>query len=488
VEGVRAGDGIDRHDDDQNPRNQMSATAGPATVESVDPATGETIATHEIFSGGQVDAALARSHEAFGGWRRAPWSRRSELMGGVARELRASAEELAATVVGEMGKPVTEALAEVEKCARAAEYYAEHGEEFLAPEPIDAGDDRRVVVHKRPLGPVLAIMPWNYPLWQAMRAAAPIVSAGNTFVLKHASNVTGCGLALEGVFGRAGAEPGVFGTIVVSGREAGALIGDRRIAGVTLTGSDAAGVSVGEAAGRAIKPVVLELGGSDPFIVLADADLEKAVGTALTARFQNTGQSCIAAKRFIVVEEVAEEFEARFAEAASGLRRGAPTDPGTRLGPMAREDLRDELAAIVDSSVAKGARLLTGGTVPEEPGAWYEPTVLAADADSGAPVLREETFGPVAAVARVADEAAAIAAANDSRFGLGCSLWTKDLGRAEALSAEIEAGMVFVNAMTASDPRIPFGGVKRSGVGRELGGEFGMRAFLNLQAVALVEG
>ncbi|HEX4730989.1 MAG TPA: NAD-dependent succinate-semialdehyde dehydrogenase [Solirubrobacterales bacterium] len=466
----------------------MSATAGPATIESIDPANGEVVETYEIFSEGQIDAALDLTHSAFRDYRRAPWAERSELMNGVARELRAMGDELADTVSREMGKPIKEAHAEVEKCAWAAEYYAENGESFLAPEPIETGDGRRIAVHKRPLGVVLAIMPWNYPLWQAMRAAAPIVSAGNCFVLKHASNVTGCGLLLEQVFERAGAAPGVFKTIVVSGRKASELIGDRRIAGVTLTGSDAAGVAVGEAAGRAIKPAVLELGGSDPFIVLHDANLDKAVETAVTARFQNTGQSCIASKRFIVVEAVADEFEQRFAEAASKLRRGAPLDPETQLGPMAREDLRDELAGIVRASEAAGAKILTGGETPDEAGAWYEPTVISAKAGSDAPVLREETFGPVAAVARVADEAAAIAEANDSQFGLGSSLWTTDLERAEKLSAEIEAGMVFVNAMTASDPRIPFGGVKRSGIGRELGGEFGMRAFVNMQAVALTEG
>lgn len=454
-------------------------------VESIDPASGELLERYEVFSAEQIDAALTIAATAFGRWRRSPWPERSELMQAVAHELRAEAESLAETVSREMGKPISEAKAEVEKCAWAAEHYASHGEEFLAPEPIETGDGRRVAVHKRALGVVLAVMPWNYPLWQAMRAAAPIVSAGNCFVLKHASNVSGCGLALERVFKRAGAEPGLFTTVIVPGREAAAMIADPRIAGATLTGSDAAGVSIGEAAGRELKPVVLELGGSDPFIVLADADLDKAVEVGVTARFQNAGQSCIASKRFVVVEAVAEEFEARFAEAAAGLRRGAPMDPETQLGPMAREDLRDELAGLVADSVSAGARVLTGASAPEGPGAWYEPTVLAAEASSTAPVLREETFGPVAAVARVADEKAAIAAANDSRFGLGCSLWTRDLERAEALSEEIEAGMVFVNALTASDPRIPFGGVKRSGVGRELGGEIGMRAFLNLQAVAL---
>ncbi len=465
----------------------MSATAGPATIESIDPANGEVVETYELFSEGQIDAALDLAHGAFGDWRRAEWSRRAELMNGVARELRAMGDELVNTVSREMGKPITEAKAEVEKCAWAAEYYGEHGGAFVAPEPVDTGDGRRVAVHKRPLGVVLAIMPWNYPLWQAMRAAVPIVSAGDCFLLKHASNVTGCGLLLEQVFERAGAAPGVFKTIVVSGRKASELIGDRRIAGVTLTGSDAAGVAVGEAAGRAIKPAVLELGGSDPFIVLDDADLDRAVEVAVTARFQNTGQSCIAAKRFIVVEAVAEEFEERFAAAARSLRRGAPLDPETQLGPMAREDLRDELAGIVRASEAAGARIVTGGEAPDEKGAWYEPTIVSASGDSQAPVMREETFGPVAAVARVADEAAAIALANESEFGLGSSLWTQDLERAERLAAEIEAGMVFVNAMTASDPRIPFGGVKRSGIGRELGGEFGMRAFVNMQSVAITE-
>ncbi|HTT95321.1 MAG TPA: NAD-dependent succinate-semialdehyde dehydrogenase [Solirubrobacterales bacterium] len=457
-----------------------------AVVESIDPANGERFETYEIFDDARIDAALDTAHAAFRRRRKSPWPERAELLSAVARELRAASEELARTVSREMGKPIAEAEAEVEKCAWAADYYAEHGGALLASEPIETGDGRRVAVHKRPLGVVLAIMPWNYPLWQAIRAAAPIVSAGNAFVLKHASNVTGCGLLLEEVFERAGAE-GLFKTIVVGGRKASELIGDRRIAGVTLTGSDAAGVSVGEAAGRAIKPVVLELGGSDPFIVLGDANLEKAVEVAVTARFQNTGQSCIAAKRFIVVESAAAEFEERFAAAAKELRRGAPVDPETQLGPMAREDLRDELAGIVDASVAAGAKVLTGGAAPAEPGAWYEPTVVSAVAGSDAPVLREETFGPVAAVARVADEAEAIAIANDSEFGLGCSLWTDDLERAEALSADIESGMVFVNAMTASDPRIPFGGVKRSGVGRELGGEFGMRAFLNLQAVVITQ-
>jgi acyl-CoA reductase-like NAD-dependent aldehyde dehydrogenase len=462
----------------------MNSGVGTAVVESIDPANGELFETYEVFSESAIDEALGVASAAFDAWRKSPWSERSALMSGVAREFRADSEAIANTVSREMGKPITEALAEVEKCAWTCDYYAEHGEEYLRPEPVDLGDERRVTIQKRPLGTVLAIMPWNYPLWQVIRAAAPIVSAGNCFALKHASNVTGCALWLEKVFAKAGAAKGVFTTLIIPGRRTSELIADPRIHAVTLTGSDAAGVAVGEAAGRAIKPVVLELGGSDPFIVLADADIDKAVEVAVKARFQNTGQSCIAAKRFIVVEAAADAFEEAFAAGASALHRGAPLDPETQIGPMAREDLRDELAGIVDASVKAGGRVLTGASAPDEKGAWYEPTVLAGLPDD-APAFREETFGPVAAVARVADEAAAVAFANQSEFGLGCSLWTTDLDRATALSAEIESGMVFVNAMTASDPRIPFGGVKRSGVGRELGGEIGMRAFLNLQTLAM---
>jgi succinate-semialdehyde dehydrogenase/glutarate-semialdehyde dehydrogenase len=464
----------------------MNSGAGTAVVESIDPANGELFETYEIFTESAIEEALGVASTSFESWRKTSWGDRSALMSAVASEFRADADDIAKTVSREMGKPITEALAEVEKCAWACDYYAENGEEFLAAEPIDTGDGRRIAVHKRPLGTVLAIMPWNYPLWQAIRAAAPIISAGNVFAMKHASNVTGSGLWLEKVFERAGAAKGVFTTLIVPGSKTAALISDPRVHGVTLTGSDAAGVAVGEAAGREIKPVVLELGGSDPFIVLADADIEKAVEVAVKARFQNTGQSCIAAKRFIVVEGAADAFEEAFAAKAAELHRGSPLDPDTELGPMAREDLRDELAGIVEKSVAAGGRVLTGASAPDEKGAWYEPTVLTGLPED-APALREETFGPVAAVARVADEAAAIALANDSQFGLGCSLWTTDLDRAEALSADIESGMVFVNAMTASDPRLPFGGVKRSGVGRELGGEFGMRAFLNLQTVAMTE-
>jgi acyl-CoA reductase-like NAD-dependent aldehyde dehydrogenase len=464
-----------------------AAQAGTAVLESVNPANGELLNTFDVFTGERVEAKLEQAVEGFHAWRRFPWERRAELLRQVAVELRADAENLARTVSEEMGKPITEGLAEVEKCAWCFEYYAEHGEGFLRPEPVDTDDGREVAIHKRPLGVILAVMPWNYPLWQALRCAAPITGGGNAFLLKHASNVTGCALALEQVFVRSGLPDGVFSTLVIPGSRAGALVADSRIAGVTLTGSDQAGSAVGAEAGRAVKPIVLELGGSDPFIVLDDVDLDRVVEVAVNARFQNTGQSCVAAKRFIVVESRAEEFEQRFGHAASGLLRGDPLNSETQLGPMARVDLRDELAELVDASLAAGARALTGAKVPDQPGAWYEPTILV-DLPADAPVLREETFGPVAAVVRVANEQEAVAAANDSIYGLGCSLWTDDLERAQALAADIEAGMVFVNAMTASDPRIPFGGVKRSGHGRELGGGIGMGEFLNLQTVAVAAG
>jgi acyl-CoA reductase-like NAD-dependent aldehyde dehydrogenase len=455
-----------------------------ATISSIDPSSGEEIEVFALSTEAEIEAALAAASARFAEWRRTSPAERAQVLNAVAAQLREDADELARLVTREMGKPVTESLAEVQKCAWACEYYAEHCEEFVAAVPVETDDGRRVSVAKRPLGVVLAIMPWNFPLWQALRCAAPIIAGGNCFALKHASNVTGCGLALERVFLWAGAPEGLFKTLVVPGRETARLIEDPRIAAVTITGSDAAGAQVGSVAGREIKPIVMELGGSDPFIVLGDADIERAIDVAVTARFQNTGQSCVASKRFIVVESVADEFEAGFAAGAARLRRGLPLNRETQLGPMAREDLRDELAGIVEATVAAGARVLTGASAPEEAGAWYEPTVLGS-VPFDAPAFREETFGPVAAVIRVADEAAAIAAANDSPYGLGSSLWTEDLDRAAALAGEIEAGMVFVNAMTASDPRLPFGGVKRSGVGRELGGEFGMRAFFNLQTVAL---
>ncbi len=466
----------------------MSATAGPATVESIDPANGELVETYEVFTEGQIDAALDLSHGAFRTYSRSPWSERSALMSAVAREMRAMGDEFAKTVSREMGKPLKEAEAEVEKCAWAADHYAEHGERYLAPEPVDAGEGRRVTVYKRPLGPVLAIMPWNYPLWQAMRAATPIVSAGNTFVLKHASNVTGCALLLEQAFERAGAAPGVFKTIVVSGRKASELIGDRRISAVTLTGSDAAGVAVGEAAGRAIKPVVLELGGSDPFIVLHDANLEKAVEVgghrALPEHRPELHRGEAVHRRRGGRRRVRAALR-RGGEGPAPRRAVRPRDPARPDGPRgpARRARRDR------------PRLRVGGRQASSPAA--RPLTSPVPGTSRRWSARRPTRTPRCCAKRPSARSprwsasptrtAAIELANDSEFGLGSSVWTEDLERAEKLSAGIEAGMVFVNAMTASDPRIPFGGVKRSGIGRELGGEFGIRAFVNMQAVALTE-
>lgn len=456
----------------------MSTTAPHVT--SVDPATGAELARHLQHDEAALDAALTRAHDAQRAWRSASFERRAEVLLGIAAELRAEQERIAELITAEMGKTLREARAEVEKSAWVCEYYAAEGAGQLARETIDTGGARETYVQFPPLGVVLAVMPWNYPVWQVMRAAAPALMAGNTVVLKHASNVTGSALLLAEVVGRV--ERSLLETIVVPGRAVAAVIADDRIAAVTLTGSEAAGVSVAEACATALKPSVLELGGSDPFIVLGDADVEAAAQEAVKARFSNTGQSCVAAKRFIVVESIAEAFEEAFAAAAGALVMGAPRD-AVDLGPMARVDLRDELADQVARGVAAGGRVLTGGTVPDGPGAFYPPTVVGAVAPDS-PLAREETFGPAAAVLRVPDEADAIALANASPYGLSSSLWTQDRERAKALAASIEAGAVFVNAMTASDPRMPFGGVKRSGWGRELGA-FGIREFVNVQAITV---
>ena len=448
-------------------------------VTSVDPSSGEQIARHPLHDGAAVDAALERARTTQRRWWEAGFERRAETLRGFAQALRDDREQLAALITAEMGKTLREARAEVEKSAWACEHYAEHGAAMLAREPIEAGWSETYVQFP-PLGVVLAVMPWNYPVWQVMRAAAPALMAGNAIVLKHASNVTGCALRLAETLARV--EPGLVEVVVAAGRDVAALIADERIAAVTLTGSEGAGVAVATACARALKPSVLELGGSDPFVVLADADVEAAAATAVRARFSNTGQSCVAAKRFIVVEAVADAFEEAFAAAAGRLSLGDPREE-VDLGPMARVDLRDELAGQVARGLAAGGRVLVGGTVPERPGAWYPPTVVGGVAPDS-PLAREETFGPAAAVLRVPDEAAAIALANASPYGLSSSLWSRDVERAKGLARRIEAGAVFVNTMTASDPRVPFGGVKRSGWGRELG-SFGIREFVNVQAVTV---
>jgi acyl-CoA reductase-like NAD-dependent aldehyde dehydrogenase len=452
------------------------------TIQSINPATEEVIETFEPYSAAQIDEILTTVASAQKRWRDRSFAERADVLRQVAALLRERKDELARAATSEMGKPIVESEAEVEKCAWVCEYYAEGAERFLADEQAPSTATESYVAY-RPLGVLLAIMPWNFPYWQALRAAAPALMAGNAVVLKHASNVTRCALEIERLFEDAAPDT-IFRTIVTPGSEVDALIADRRIAAVTLTGSDAAGVAVASAAGHALKKTVLELGGSDAFIVLEDADLDAAAQMAVRARFQNTGQSCIAAKRFIVVEGAAEDFEKKFVEAAEKLKVGDPLDRATQIGPVARGDLRETLAEQVKQSVAMGAKIALGGKSiagPSGKGYYYAPTILT-HVTPDMPVFREETFGPAAAVIRARDAEHAVELANDSEFGLGGNLWTRDLARARELARLLESGGVFINGMTASDPRLPFGGVKRSGYGRELS-LAGIREFVNVQTV-----
>ena len=450
------------------------------SVQSVNPATGEVLETLEEMSKAQIEQALARAHAAFLEWRTRPFADRARLMRAAAKELRASKAEYAMTMTREMGKPITQAEAEVEKSARTCDYYAEHAEAFLAEQPRET-DAARSYVRFDPLGVVLAVMPWNFPYWQVFRFAAPALMAGNGGILKHASNVPRCALEIEQVFRRAGFPDGLFQTVLTNPAGVKEIIADPRIVAATLTGSERAGMAVAEQAGRMLKKTVLELGGSDPFIVLADADVDAAARAAADARLINSGQSCIAAKRFIVVEPVVDRFLERFKSALGARRMGDPTSRETEVGPQARVDLRDQLHAQVAESIKRGAQRMLGGEMPAGKGAFYPPTLLAA-VDKGMPAFDEETFGPVAAVIRAKDEADAVRLANDSPYGLGASVWTRDRAGAERVAAQIEAGSVFVNSLVKSDPRLPFGGIKRSGYGRELS-EYGIREFVNIKSV-----
>ncbi len=450
-------------------------------IATINPATGETLRSFDALTDAQVEETLRRAADAFTRHRRTSLAERAEKMRRAGEPREAEKERWARLMTTEMGKTLAAARAEAEKCAWVCRHYAQHAAGMLAPRPVDVGGSARGEVHFLPLGVVLAVMPWNFPFWQVFRFAAPGLMAGNVGLLKHASNVPQCALALEEILVRGGFEEGVFRALLGGSDAVAGLLDDPRVAAATLTGSTPAGQSVAERAGRNLKKTVLELGGSDPFIVMPSADLDAAARTAARARCSNNGQSCIAAKRFIVHADVADAFAERFVREMRALRVGDPLADGTDVGPLATAAIRDEVAEQVRRSVDAGARVLTGGEPLDGPGFFYPPTILA-DIPESAPAYREEVFGPVASLFRVANTDEAIALANDSPFGLGSSVWTRDEEERRRFVAEIEAGMTYVNAMVASDPRLPFGGVKRSGYGRELG-EFGIHEFVNIKAV-----
>jgi succinate-semialdehyde dehydrogenase/glutarate-semialdehyde dehydrogenase len=447
---------------------------------TINPATEELLAEFPEDTPQSVDAKLDKARGAFLEWRTLSVQERSVPLRAAAEYLRANKDRLAGLITLEMGKPIVEAEAEIEKCAFGCDYFGLHAHEFLADRPATSNATESYLTFE-PLGTILAIMPWNFPFWQVFRFAAPALMAGNTAVMKHAASVPQCAQAIAGVFHEAGFPDGVFQSIFVSNDRVQPIIEDERIHAVTLTGSDIAGAKVAEESGRVLKKTVLELGGSDPFIVLSDADLDFTVRMAVNARYQNTGQSCIAAKRFIVADRLFDDFLALFSEAVEGLAAGDPSERETKIGPLAREDLRDRLEEQVRRSIEQGARVVTGGHRPERRGYYYTPTVLT-DVRPGMPAFDEETFGPVAAVIRAADREEAITLANRNRYGLGASLWTQNVDEAKQIARRIEAGMVFVNGIVASDPRLPFGGIKRSGYGRELS-EFGIHEFVNVKTV-----
>jgi succinate-semialdehyde dehydrogenase/glutarate-semialdehyde dehydrogenase len=454
-------------------------------IQSINPATEELIASYDPMTMQQVEEVLAEARQAFLEWRETSIDERAALVRKAGEHLRANQERYAMLATAEMGKPITQAEAEVEKSATGCDFYADNGAHFLADRAVDSPAHESYVSFQ-PLGVVLAVMPWNFPYWQAFRCAIPALMAGNTVVLKHASNVTGCARAIEEVFTAAGFPDGVFRTLVLESKDVDRVIEDPRIVAVALTGSDVTGSKVAAKAGALLKKTVLELGGSDPFIVLDDADVEGAVDFAVRSRFQNAGQSCIAAKRFLVVETIADRFEHLFKEAAEALVLGDPTDRNTKMGPLARADLREGLEQQCAATIEQGAKLVTGGKRLDRKGYYYAPTLLS-DVTPEMPAFREETFGPLAAIIRVKDVDEAISLANDSPYGLGGNIWTRDVARAKELARRVESGTVSINGMVASHPRLPFGGVKRSGYGRELS-SFGIREFTNIQAVWIEQG
>ena len=451
------------------------------TWQTINPASGAVVASYEETSPDAVQAIIASAHQAYLEWRQTSFRERAALMRRAAEVLRGNAREYARLMAEEMGKPIRDGIAEIQKCAGGCDYFAENAERFLAPEPV-ATEARKSYVAFNPLGVVLAVMPWNFPFWQVFRFAAPGLMAGNAAVLKHASNVSGCALAIEQVFRKAGFPEHLFRTLLIGSKQVTAVIEHPLVRAVTLTGSGPAGRAVASKAGAMLKKTVLELGGSDPYLVLEDANLEQAAALCTKGRLINMGQSCIAAKRFIVVDKVRSRFEELFVERMSAAKFGDPLSEQTELGPLARHDLRDTLHDQVQRSVAMGARCLLGGKIPDGRGAYYPPTVLT-DVEKGMPAYEEELFGPVAAVIPVKDEEAAIAVANASVFGLGGAVLTGDRERGERIARErIESGSVFVNEAVRSDARLPFGGVKESGYGRELS-NYGIKEFVNIKSV-----
>src|SRR5438094_4910492 len=449
-------------------------------ITSINPTIGEILKDFSAFNDAEIEKRLSRADRAFLRYRRKRFAKRAQLMMTVASLLHAEKDELARVITLEMGKLFRAALEEIEKCARACRFYAENGERFLEDE-VAQTDAARSYVRYEPLGPVLAIMPWNFPFWQVFRFAAPALMAGNVGVLKHAANVPQCALAIEKIICRAGFEDGVFQALLIESTQVEKAIIDPRIKAVTLTGSEKAGSAVASTAARQIKKSVLELGGSYPFIVMPSADFEAALATAVKARTINSGQSCIAGKRFLVADQVYDRFLDQFVERMRALKVGDPFDEATEIGPLATEQILEDVHEQVQKSIAAGAKLLTGGNRIHGPGFFYEPTVLV-DVPKDSPAYREEVFGPVASVFRVRDAVDAVELANDSTFGLGASAWTNDPAERELFASELETGMVFINAMVASDPRLPFGGVKRSGFGRELGAA-GIREFTNAKTI-----
>jgi succinate-semialdehyde dehydrogenase/glutarate-semialdehyde dehydrogenase len=451
------------------------------SVESINPTTGEILKKYDEMTPEEIAATIEAADRAFASWRKTSFDERARQMRAAGRILREKTDEYARLMADEMGKPLAEGRAEAEKCAWVCEYYAENAEQFLAREEIQTEASRSFVTFE-PLGVVMAVMPWNFPFWQVFRFAAPGLMAGNTGVLKHSSNVQGCALAIEAVFREAGFPDDVFRTLVIGSRLVDQAIEHPKVRAVTLTGSTPAGRAVASRAGELLKKTVLELGGSDPYVILEDADLGPATEACVSSRLINGGQSCIAAKRFIVPGKIRGEFEKLFVERMKARKMGNPLHDDSDIGPQARSDLRDELHGQVVESIEKGARCLLGGEVPDMPGAFYPPTVLT-DVAKGMPAYDDELFGPVAAIIPVRDEEEAIRVANDSVFGLGAAVFTGDAARGEEIAArQLEAGCCFVNAFVRSDPRLPFGGVKESGYGRELG-QYGIKEFVNIKTV-----